>query len=98
MKLKSRLEQTIYEVDEIESYSSRSCLIGHWSKPVRGKSDGKEDFLTLCGNKFSSCDIVSDHIGKIHWVHNNQRQSKYPDKPNILVVMFAKDRYRDLIF
>ena len=44
VKLWSRLEQTIYEVDEIESYSSRSCLIVHWSKPVRGKSDGKNTF------------------------------------------------------
>ena len=64
-------------------------MIVHGPEPVRGKSDGIF-FLTLCDDKFSSCDIVSDHIGKIHKIHNNQRQSKYPDKPNVLVVMFAK--------
>ena len=58
----------------------------------------EKNFLTLCDDKFSSCDIVSDHIGKIHRIHNNQRQSNYPDKPDILVVKFAKDWYRDLIF
>ena len=97
VKLETKLEQTSYDVDEIESYSRRSCLIVHGLKPEGGKTD-EETFLSLCENKFSNCGITSDHIGKIHRIRNNQRQSAYPDKPDILVVKFAQDRFRDKIF
>ena len=96
-KLETKVDQTAYDVDEVESYSRRSCLIVHGLKPEAGKTD-EETFISLCDNKFSSCSITSDHIGKIHRIRNTQRQSNYPDKPDILVVKFSQDRFRDKIF
>lgn len=97
IKLETKLDETAYEVDEVESYSRRSCLIVHGLKPELGKSD-EETFISLCDNKFSNCGITGDHIAKIHRIRNNHRQSTYPDRPDILVVKFAQDRHRDIIF
>ena len=97
IKLEAKVDQTAYDVDEVESYSRRSCLIVHGLKPQHGKTD-EQTFLSLCDDKFSNCSITSYHIGKIHRIRNTQRQTTHPDKPDILVVKFAQDRYRDLIF
>lgn len=94
-KLEEKQEQTAYDVDEVESYSRRSCLIVHGLKPQQGKSD-EETFLSLCDNKFSAAAISSDHIAKIHRLRKGQNSDS--SKPDVLVVKFAKDRYRDLIF
>ena len=67
----------------------------HGLKPQHGKSD-EETFISLCDNKFSAAGITSDHIAKIHRLHKGQNSD--PSKPEVLVVKFAKDRYRDIIF
>ena len=94
-KLEMNLEQTSYDIDEIESYSRRSCIIVHGLKPQTGKSD-EETFISLCDNKFNAAGITSDHIGKIHRLRKGPNAD--PSKPDVLVVKFALDRYRDLIF
>ena len=94
-KLEEKLEQTACDVDEVESYSRRSCLIVHGLKPEHGKTD-EETFISLCNDKFRNTGITNNHIAKIHRIRKGQNSD--PSKPDILVVKFAQDRYRDAIF
>ena len=53
------------ELDEVESYSRRDCLIFSNVKPITDKTD-EEAFIQMCEDFFPDLDVSSNWIDKLH--------------------------------
>ena len=95
--LESKLSKSHDELDELESYVRRPCLVVNNLKPEENKSD-EELFIDLCKDKGIDTDMSVEKIAKIHRLHRPNHLPQDPSKPQSLIVKFAKDRYRDEVF
>ena len=95
--LESKLSKCHNELDEMESYVRRPCLVINNLKPEDNMSD-EEVFIKLCKDKEIDPDMSVNKIAKIHRLHRPNNMIQDPSKPQSLIVKFAKDRYRDVVF
>ena len=91
------------DLDEIEAYSRRECLIFSNLKPIEGKSD-MEVFLKFCDEYFSDLSVNESWIDKLHRLRtksdtqNSNQTSVTNVKPDRMIVKFSRGMYRDNIW
>ena len=101
--LVSNQEKQKEELDEIESYSRRECLIISNLKPMEGKSD-LEVFLKFCGEFFPDLNVNQSWIDKLHRLKSKfetQSSNQTPvssARPDRMIVKFSRGMYRDSIW
>ncbi|CAL4062891.1 unnamed protein product [Meganyctiphanes norvegica] len=95
--LENQLGKALEEIDELETYIRRPCLIVNNLSPEHGKTD-EDLFVKLCNDKMININMSAEKISKIHRLHRSNNSETDQSKPLALVVKFAKDRYRDEVF
>ena len=91
------------DLDEIEAYSRRECLIFSNLKPIEGKSD-MEVFLKFCDEYFSDLSVNESWVDKLHRLRtksdtqNSNQTSVTNVKPDRMIVKFSRGMYRDNIW
>ena len=96
--LEKQLEESKDEIDEVEQYVRRSCLVIN-NLPSESNKTDEQVFLGMCEDKFKEkFTVTSDMISKIHRVPRPPSSQVDRSKPHSLVVKFNKDRHRDMIF
>ena len=99
----SNQEKHKEDLDEIEAYSRRECLIFSNLKPIEGKSD-MEVFLKFCDEYFSDLSVNESWIDKLHRLRtksdtqNSNQTSVTNVKPDRMIVKFSRGMYRDNIW
>ena len=97
----SNQERHKEELDEIESYSRRECLIFSNLKPIEGKSD-EEVFLKFCEDYFPDLSVNQSWIDKLHRLKSKfddtQSSNQNTGKPDRMIVKFSRGMYRDNIW
>ena len=99
----SNQEKHKEELDEVESYSRRDCLIFSNLKPIEGQTD-EQVFLKFCDEYFHDLNVSTSWVDKLHRLKskfdtqaNNQVQVS-SDKPDRMIVKFSRGMYRDSIW
>ena len=99
----SNQEKHKEDLDEIEAYSRRECLIFSNLKPIEGKSD-MEVFLKFCDEYFSDLSVNESWVDKLHRLRtksdtqNSNQTSVTNVKPDRMIVKFSRGMYRDNIW
>ena len=99
----SNQEKHKEDLDEIEAYSRRECLIFSNLKPIEGKSD-MEVFLKFCEEYFSDLSVNESWVDKLHRLRtksdtqNSNQTSVTNVKPDRMIVKFSRGMYRDNIW
>ena len=99
----SNQEKHKEDLDEIEAYSRRECLISSNLKPIEGKSD-MEVFLKFCEEYFSDLSVNESWVDKLHRLRtksdtqNSNQTSVTNVKPDRMIVKFSRGMYRDNIW
>ena len=96
--LEKQLGESKDEIDEVEQYVRRSCLVIN-NLPTESNKTDEQVFLGMCEDKFKDkFTVTSDMISKIHRVPRPPSSNVDRSKPHAMVVKFNKDRHRDMIF
>ena len=95
--LENELGKCYKEIDELETYQRRPCLVVNNLKTEPSMTD-EQVFIKLCKDKSIDENMSIDKIAKVHRLHRSNNNLQDPSKPLALVVKFAKDRYRDDVF
>lgn len=96
--LEKQLGESKDEIDEVEQYVRRSCLVIN-NLPTESNKTDEQVFLGMCEDKFKDkFTVTSDMISKIHRVPRPPSSNVDRSKPHSMVVKFNKDRHRDMIF
>ena len=96
--LEQKLGKSNDDIDEVEQYVRRSCLVINNLPSEQNKTD-EQVFIKMCEEKFrNKFEVTTDMISKIHRVPRPTHSQVDHSRPNAMVVKFNKDRHRDMIF
>ena len=91
------------DLDEVESYSRRDCLIFSNLKPIDGKSD-EEVFMKFCEEYFPDLNVCTTWIDKLHRLKSKNdtqmanQNAENRMRPDRMIVKFSRGMYRDSIW